>query len=156
MSVSRRDFLGLVGVSVVGVAALGVAGSVSSRAQARRPARRRDWIVQSVGAVQKGAVPIVLHDRASGELLTVEACRSAATGGADRVAVAKSAQFDLFLVNDGAGRAPTAVDHVAAVRALAEHLDRAGVGVPATVLTQDARLQQHRGLRDTNDDFARA
>ena len=108
----------------------------------------------------------MLQDRASGELLTVEACRSSANhsganhsganhSGANRGAVAQSAHFDLFVVNDGAGRAPTAVDHVAAVRALAEHLDRAGVGVPASVLTQDARLEQHRGLRDTNDDFAR-
>jgi hypothetical protein len=151
MSVSRRDFLALVGSSVAGAAAGAVALEVAGASGSQAPVSR-DWIVQSVGAVKKGAVPITLVDRNSRTTLVLNACRKANGSGA----VASSAHCDLFVVNDGQGGTQTPRDHVIAARALARHLDAKQIGLPAAVLTQGARLAKHRDLHDTADDFAHA
>lgn len=147
MSVSRRDFLALVGASLAGAAAFAVVGRTASASAPSTSGGH--WFVRQVGAVSKGAVPITLEHSATGETLKVEACRR---GGAQH-AVASSRKFDLLLVNNGEGRAQTPREHVAAVRALAEHLDRNVKAVPAPLLTQDARLRQVAELTTTNDDF---
>jgi len=155
MSVSRRDFLTLVGTSVAVVAAVGsVAGlALGTSASGAAPAGASvgdAWRVASIGAVQKGAVPIRLVHVHTGEALLIDACRR----GSSRPPVASSARFDLYLANNGAGRAPTPQAHVAAARALAVHLDRHVDGVPAPLLTLDARHAQHAELFERNDDFA--
>lgn len=150
MSVSRRDFLALLGtsfaVATVAAATTGVAAGTAGQSAASLSADR--WVVAEVGAVTKGAVPITLRNTASGETLLVEACRR---GGA-KAPVAQSAKLDLFLANNGQGSAPTPVAHVRAARALAAHLDRTVAQVPAAVLTQSARLDRHAELSQVNDD----
>ncbi len=109
------------------------------------------WIVEQIGAVDKGAVSISLRHDATGERLLVDVCRK---GSAN--APASSRHFDLFLANAGQGQAPTPRHHVEAVRALAGHLDRHVRAVPATLQTQDTRLAEQVDLHRTNDDFAAA
>lgn len=156
MSVSRRDFLALVGTSVAGAAVVGAAGrSISSSFNDKKLGDKKvsgsadSWIVESIGAVQMGAVPITLKHAVSGERLSVEACRKGFSG---RQAVASSKQFDLFLVNNGQGHAQTPASHTLAVRSLAKHLDRTVKAVPTTVQTMEARLTQHSELFQQNDD----
>ena len=149
MSFSRRDFLALVGTSVAGVAVVGAAGRSLAAATTSTVAAGSDsWIVQSIGAVQKGAVPITLVHAVTGERLQVEACRR----GSGRQAVASSRQFDLFLVNNGQGHVQTPASHTVAVRSLAKHLDRTVKAVPNTVVTMAARQSNHAELYTTNDD----
>lgn len=148
MSVSRRDFLALLGTSfavATVVSATNGAGAVSQAAAAGQADR---WVVAQVGAVAKGAVPITLRNTVTGETLLVEACRR---GGA-KAPVAQSKHLDLFLANNGQGAAPTPAAHVQAARALAAHLDRTVTSVPAAVLTQSARLDRHAELSQVNDD----
>ncbi len=153
MSVSRRDFLGLVGTTIAGVAVV-AAGQKWVKAQSSQTiqAGQADaWTVQAVGAVRHGAVPVTLVHQVTGEQLVVEACRR----GSSRPAVASSSRFDLFLANRGDGRTETPRHHELAARALAKHLDQLGAEAPSAVLTMDARLRTHRELFDTNDDFVR-
>ncbi|MBM4344721.1 MAG: hypothetical protein FJ100_15250 [Deltaproteobacteria bacterium] len=145
MSVSRRDFMALLGtsvaVTVAGSAVLVAAGAPTNGAAGK-------WIVEHIGAVSKGAIPVTLRNDATGEVLRVEACRR----GLAANPVAKSAQFDLFLANDGKGHAQTNRDHVAAVQGLAAHLDRTVHSVPAAVQTMGERLSAHAELHTTADD----
>ncbi len=145
MSVSRRDFMALLGTSVA-VTVAGSAALVAAGAPAKAPAGK--WIVEHIGAVSKGAIPVTLRNDVTGETLRVEACRR----GLAANPVAKSAHFDLFVANDGQGHAPTNRDHVAAVQGLAAHLDRTVQAVPATVLTMGERLTAHADLHATADD----
>jgi hypothetical protein len=152
MSVSRRDFLALLGTSFAVAAAAGAVtgtGATSGSAAAATGASADQWVVAEVGAVSKGAVPISLRNAATGEVLLVEACRR---GGA-KAPVAQSKHLDLFLANNGQGSSQTPAAHVHAARALASHLDRTVAHVPATVLTQSARLDVHAELTQTNDDL---
>jgi len=146
MSVSRREFLALLGTSVAATAAVAVAGAEGVAPQGATPPVAGRWIVDQIGAVSKGAVPITLRHDLTGEVLHIEACKRSASANP----IASSARFDLFLANDGAGRAPTARHHVAAVRSLAEHLDRAEV--PHGVVTMAEREAIHAELRATADD----
>lgn len=145
MSVSRRDFLALLGTSVAAAAAV---AAVGSKGQSALPAG--NWIVEQIGAVHKGAVPITLRHDQTGERLLVEACRKGSLANP----VVAGRRFDLFLANDGKGAAPTPAHHVAAVRSLADHLDRNVKAVPETVLTMAKRQRVHGELHTTNDDFA--
>lgn len=147
MSLTRRDFLALVGTSLAGAAAVATVGRTSATAGAAKV--DETWQVAAVGAVTKGAVPITLRNQQTGEQIVVEACRRSGRPGA----VAASRDFDLFVVNNGAGRAQTPRSHVVAARALARHLDSQPVQVPEPVLTMEARLSRHADLLDTNDDF---
>lgn len=149
MSVSRRDFLALVGTSVAGAAALGGVAGLSLAAP-DAVALAGNWLVESIGAVDKGAVPIRLVHQTTGEALLIEACRR----GSGRAPVASSRHFDLYLANNGAGRAQTPKGHVLAVRSLADHLDKHVTEAPAAVLTMDARQSRHGELYARNDDFA--
>lgn len=149
MSFSRRNFLALVGTSVAGAAVVGAAGRVAGSTSSSVAASQTDrWVVQSIGAVQKGAVPITLANAVTGERLSVEACRR----GSGRAAVASSKHFDLFLVNNGQGNVATPASHTVAVRSLAKHLDRTVTAVPSTVQTMEARLTSHAELFQQNDD----
>ena len=144
MSVSRRDFLALVGTAVAGAAVL----SRSKLAAAQPAAVKADrWTVQTVGAVKHGAVAITLVHQTTGEKLVVDACRHGKNSP-----VASSKQFDLFLANQGEGSKATPRHHTLAVRSLAKQLDKLDVKVPAPVLTMDARLAKHDALRSVNDD----
>ncbi|MSQ83638.1 MAG: hypothetical protein EXR77_12260 [Myxococcales bacterium] len=148
MSVSRRDFLALLGTSVAATAAVAAGVSASLHPAGTAQAADGSWIVEQIGAVSKGAVPITLrHDR-SGEILRIEACRR----GLAANPVARSAHFDLFIANDGRGHAQTARGHVAAAHSLAEHLDRNVKTVPDTVLTMRDRLSAHADLHGIGDD----
>lgn len=164
MSVSRREFLALVGTAFAGAAAvpalatLGRPSSASTEpATGTDPASEADptsesarggqWIVDQIGAVNKGAVPVLLRHDPSGELLRVEVCRK---GSAN--AVASSRHFDLFLANTGRGSAPTPRHHVLAARALAAHLDRHVRAMPAALQTQEARMASQVALHQCNDD----
>lgn len=158
MSVSRREFLTLLGTSFAGVAAVAGLGQLSAAAGATASAGQDTaavaggrWIVDQIGAVNKGAVPVTLRNDLSGEQLLVDVCRK---GSAN--AVASSRHFDLFLANAGQGNAPTPSHHVQAARALATHLDRHVRAVPATLQTQDARLASQLDLHRRNDDLANA
>ena len=151
MSFSRRDFIALVGTSVAGVAVVSAAGrSVSVPASSSSVAAKGadSWVVDSIGAVAKGAVPITLRHATTGERLSVEACRR----GSGRQAVASSRDFDLFLVNNGQGHAQTPASHTLAVRSLAKHLDKTVKAVPSTVVTMAKRQSKHAELYTTNDD----
>lgn len=158
MSVSRREFLTLLGTSFAGVAAVaslaqvGAAADVAS-ASSLQPAQAGagNWIVEQIGAVSKGAVSISLRHDATGERLLVDVCRKGAAN-----APASSRHFDLFLANAGQGQAPTPRHHVAALRALASHLDQHVQSVPATLQTQATRLVEHVDLHRTNDDIVAA
>jgi hypothetical protein len=158
MSVSRRDFIALLGTSVAAAAAVSAAGKPSTLSGATTSTGASastagsDWIVEQIGAVSKGAVPITLRNASSGEHLLVEACRK----GASLPAVASSRHFDLFLANNGRGQAQTPVHHVAAARALGAHLDRHVEAVPATVMTMDSRQAAHGELHRVNDDHVAA
>lgn len=156
MSVSRREFLTLLGTSFAGVAAV---ASLSQMGAAANPSPALplqpgqtgagNWIVEQIGAVNKGAVAISLRHDATGERLLVDVCRK---GSAN--APASSRHFDLFLANAGQGQAPTPRHHVQAMRALASHLDRHVRSVPATLQTQETRLAEQVDLHRTNDDVA--
>jgi hypothetical protein len=150
MSFSRRDFIALVGTSVAGAAVVGAAGrSVSATSSSSVAKKATDsWVVDSIGAVAKGAVPITLRHATTGERLSVEACRR----GSGRQAVASSRDFDLFLVNNGQGHAQTPASHTLAVRSLAKHLDKTVKAVPSTVVTMASRQSKHAELYTTNDD----
>ncbi len=160
MSVSRRDFLALLGTSVAAAAAVAAVGSKGQSAaaagQSSLPAG--NWIVEQIGAVNKGAVPITLRHDQTGERLLVEACRRSGQrsrlGGAMANPVVAGRRFDLFLANNGQGSAPTQAHHHVALRALADHLDRNVKQVPETVLTMAKRQRVHGGLHTTNDDSA--
>jgi hypothetical protein len=147
MSVSRRDFMALVGTAVAGASILSRSSLAASAQTAAPPTDAARWTVQSVGSVRHGAVPITLANQVNGELLVVDACRRGLSSP-----VASSRHFDLFLANQGEGRKSTPRHHTLAVRALAEHLDRLGIEAPAPVQTMSARLAQHDGLRTVNDD----
>jgi len=151
MSISRRDFMSLVGGSVAGAAAVAVGSKIVSSSPAVASSNKLDaWRVAEVGQVALGAVPILLVNRASGEELRVEAC-----GRGSRLhPVASSKRFDLFVANGGDGSARTSRDHVLVTRALARKLDRQVDAVPAGVLTMEARQRAHRGLYETNDEIA--
>jgi hypothetical protein len=158
MSVSRREFLTLLGTSFAGVAAVAGLGQLGGSASSTAPAGQGasattggNWIVDQIGAVDKGAVPVALRNDLSGEKLRVDVCRK---GSAN--AVASSRHFDLFLANAGQGNAPTPRHHVEAARALAAHLDRHVRAVPATLQTQDHRLASQLDLHRTNDDLLSA
>lgn len=157
MSVSRREFLTLLGTSFAGVAAVASLAQVGSAAAPAsslpQPAQAGagNWIVEQIGAVNKGAVSISLRHDATGERLLVDVCRKGAAN-----APASSRHFDLFLANAGQGQAPTPRHHVAAVRALAGHLDQHVRSVPATLQTQATRLTEHVDLHRTNDDSVAA
>ncbi|MBI5611377.1 MAG: hypothetical protein HY902_21070 [Deltaproteobacteria bacterium] len=152
MSVSRRDFLALLGTSVAAAAAVAAVGSKGqsegSTGLGALPAG--NWIVEQIGAVHKGAVPITLRHDQTGERLLVEACRKGSLANP----VVAGRRFDLFLANNGQGAAPTQAHHMAAVRSLADHLDRNVKAVPDTVLTMAKRQRVHGDLHTTNDDFA--
>lgn len=149
MSVSRRDFIALVGTSVAGAAVVGAAGRQVAAASSNATTAAADrWVVDSIGAVSKGAVPITLVNSTNGDRLVVEACRR----GSGRQAVASSRDFDLFLVNNGQGHTQTPASHTLAVRSLAKHLDKTVKAVPATVTTMAARQSKHAELYTTNDD----
>ncbi len=149
MSFSRRDFIALVGTSVAGVAVVSAAGrSVTAASSSSVAAGSDNWVVDSIGAVSKGAVPITLVHATTGERLNVEACRR----GSGRQSVASSRDFDLFLVNNGQGHAQTPASHTLAVRSLAKHLDKTVKAVPSTVVTMAARQSKHAELYTTNDD----
>lgn len=165
MSISRRDFLGLVGGSVAGatVVAAGVrAGGVASSGAAssgtaagvteQAPAALAAWVVAEVGQVDRGALPFVLENRSTGERLRVEACRH----GQGSAPVARSAEFDLFVANHGDGGARTAREHELVARALAKQLDGVRATAPAGVTSLDARHAQHRSLFTTADDVSNA
>ncbi len=143
MSVSRREFLALLGMSLAGAALVGVTASAAPR-KARRSAAD-GWRVASVGAPRRGAVPITLQSLTNDESLVVEVCRR----GGSRAPVAASRQFDLFLANQGTGTTDTPRDHILAVRALARRLDKLQTVVPAPLLTMDERLHQHAELFET-------
>ncbi len=151
MSVSRREFLALLGTSIAGTAAVAVAGanSAGSATPSAEPADA-GWIVDQIGAVSKGAVPITLRRASTGEVLRVDACRR----GLAANPVASSRQFDLFLANDGRGNAPSPRHHVAAAQGLAAHLDRKIVAsLPAAVLTMQQRQAVHAELHTSSDDL---
>lgn len=154
MSFSRRDFIALVGTSVAGVAVISTNGRpaaatpASSSAAGTGAGAEDSWIVEAIGAVAKGAVPITLVHVTTGERLHVEACRR----GSGRKSVASSRDFELFLVNNGQGHAPTTASHTLAVRSLAVHLDKTVKSVPDTVVTMAARQSKHAELYTTNDD----
>ena len=148
MSVSRRDFLALLGTSFAVATVAAATHTLTSGSAAPAAGAADHWVVAQVGAVAKGAVPITLRNAATGETLLVEACRR---GGA-KAPVTQSEHLDLFLANNGQGAAQTPAAHVRAARALAMHLDRTVTSVPATVLTQSARLDRHAELSQVNDD----
>ena len=144
--------MALVGTSVAGVAAVSAVGRSATApvaaAGSAGAARSDQWVVESIGAVAKGAVPITLVHATTGERLNVEACRR----GSGRKSVASSRDFDLFLANNGQGHAPTSASHTVAIRSLAKHLDKNVKAVPATVVTMAARQSKHAEVYTTNDD----
>lgn len=111
-----------------------------------------DWSVAEVGQVDRGALPFVVENRTTGERLRIEACRH----GARLEPVARSAELDLFVANNGDGSARTAREHQLVARALARKIDSVRAQVPASVTSMDARHAQHRGLFTTADDLANA
>lgn len=151
MSISRRDFLSLVGTSVAGAAAVAATAKATGRTVGvhKAPAHNATWKVSAVGRVQQGSVPVTLTHEATGEQLRIDICRRSA--GAQPVA--RSARYDLFVVNGGTGATPTTRDHHVAARALAKKLDQAGVKAPKTLKTMERRLAEHPELHDNNDDF---
>ena len=154
MSISRRDFMSLIGSSVAGAAALTVGSRYihSSGAQSTDAASLKAWRVSAVDPVEQGAVPIVLENTVSGETLRVDICRK----GSRLSPVAQSQRFDLFLANGGNGASPTRREHTLVVRSLARRLDAEGAQVPNSVLSMDARLAEHPELFDTSDDIVNA
>ncbi|MCO4764327.1 MAG: hypothetical protein KC502_22645 [Myxococcales bacterium] len=154
MSISRRDFMSLVGTSVAGATALAAsaryAGSTAQGAQST--AHLQQWRVAAIGAVDRGAVPFTLENSQTGERIRVDACRT----GSRRGPVASSSKFDLFLHNGGSGSSPTERDHQLVARSLAKRLDAERSQAPEAVLTMDARLDRHPELFQTNDDRASA
>jgi len=160
MSISRRNFLALLGTAVAGASAVGAtSGGMAARAGAKPSARAPQsakksgvWIVREIGAVRTGAVPITLTHRETGENLLLEACQR----GMGHPPVAQSAQFDLYVVNQGTGNVPTRREHVLAARALAGALDRLPASVVPDVLTMADRASKHPELREVNDDHAKA
>lgn len=146
MSVTRRDFLALLGTSVAAGAVVAV--GVSKSAASAPATVSGNWIVDQIGAVSKGAVPITLRHDVTGETLRVDACRR----GLASNPVASSAHFDLFIANNGRGAAPTTRQQLAAVKGLAAHLDRNVADVPAQVLTMRERQAAHAELHTTSDD----
>ena len=164
MSISRRNFLALLGTAVAGASAVGATsgGSATLGGSAARAGRQAGaakagkkngvWIVREIGAVRTGAVPITLTHRETGENLLLEACQR----GMGHTPVAQSAQFDLYLVNQGAGNVRTDREHVLAARALAGALDRLPSSALPDVLTMADRAARHPELREVNDDLAKA
>ncbi len=147
MSISRRDFMSLVGTSVAGATAVAAAVRYAGAPSATSSQPDlRSWHIAEVGAVDRGAVPFTLENRTTGERLRVEACRS----GSRRNPVASGGEFDLFLHNNGSGSSATQREHQLVARSLARRLDR--TAAPEAVLTMDARLDKHPELFDTNDD----
>lgn len=154
MSVSRRDFISLVGASVAGAAVVtaGAKASDAPAAAATATEGSGDWSVAEVGQVDRGALPFVLENRKTGERLRIEACRHG-----DRLEpVARSADLDLFVANHGDGSARTVREHQLVARALARQIDEVRAQVPVSVTSMDARHAQHRGLFTTADDHANA
>ena len=154
MSISRRDFISLVGASVAGATAVAV-GSQLLEGQVGATTTVEpvgDWSVAEVGQVDRGALPFVLENRTTGERLRIEACRH----GARLEPVARSAELDLFVANNGDGSARTVREHQLVARALARKIDSVSAQVPVSVTSMDARHAQHRGLFTTADDLANA
>ncbi len=155
MSISRRDFISLVGTSVAGATVVAVgARYAANTATAGTPAAEaasaslQGWRISDVGAVDQGAVPFFLENSDTGERLRIDACRT----GSRRSPVASSREFDLFLHNGGSGSAHTQRDHQVVARSLASHLDQQRASAPEAVLTMDDRLDRHPELFQTNDD----
>ncbi|HAN30265.1 MAG TPA: hypothetical protein DCQ06_01585 [Myxococcales bacterium] len=150
MSISRRDFLSLVGTSVAGAAAV-TAGSqlIGRQNSAGQAVNLNEWQVSEVGSLDRGAVPFTLRNARTGESLRVDACRRSSGG---RTPVASSRELDLFLHNNGAGSEATQREHQLVTRALAKRLDAQQASAMDTMLTMDARLDRHPDLHQTNDD----
>ena len=153
MSISRRDFISLVGTSVAGATAIAVgaryaASAATSAATSTTAAATQTWHITEVGAIARGAVPFVLQNQETGEQLRIDACRR----GSRRSPVASSRQFDLFLHNNGSGSAHTQPSHEVVARSLASRLDQQRTQAPEAVLTMDDRLDRHPELFQTNDD----
>ncbi len=143
----------LVGSSVAGAAVVAAgARALQGSSDAAELASVGDWHVAEVGAVDRGALPFLLENRNSGERLRVEACRR----GARLEPVARSAEFDLFLANQGDGAAQTTRTHQIVARALARRLDADGARAPVGVTSLEARHAAHRDLFSTADDPANA
>ena len=149
MSISRRDFLSLVGTSVAGAAAVSAGTQLIGRGSSASRTMN-DWQVSEVGAIDRGAVPFTLSNARTGEALRIDACRR----GSRRSPVASSREFDLFVHNNGAGNAATQKEHQLVARALAKRLDAERTPAADAMLTMDARLSRHPDLYDTNDDPA--
>lgn len=149
MSISRRDFISLVGTSVAGATALAVgARYAAGTAVSTAAAPTQSWHITEVGAIQRGAVPFILQNQETGEQLQIDACRR----GSRRSPVASSREFDLFLHNGGSGSAHTQPSHEIVARSLATRLDQQRTQAPEAVLTMDDRLSRHPELFQTNDD----
>ncbi len=154
MSISRRDFMTLLGGSVVGAAAVAAGGRLNpSRPAAGVSQARLDaWKVAEIGQVQHGAVPITVANGSTGERITFEVCRK----GSVRAPVATSSHYDLYVANGGTGNTPSRREHVLVGRALSQRLDHAVGAAPVGLLTMDERLASHPELFNTSDDFANA
>jgi hypothetical protein len=168
MSISRRDFINLVGTSVAGASAIAVSarmlsGNVAADSPTTvspttvspttgSPASVGNWSVAEVGAVDRGAIPFIIENRDSGERIRIEGCRR----GSRLQPVAQSRDLDLFLANNGDGSARTAREHELVARALARHIDANRSAMPASVVSLDTRHARHRELFTTADDPANA
>ena len=154
MSISRRDFMTLLGGSVVGAAAVAAGGKLSAqRPKAATSQTRLDsWKVAEIGQIQLGAVPITVANGNTGERITFEVCRK----GSVRTPIATSAHYDLYVANGGTGNTPSQREHVLVGRALSQRLDRTIGAAPSGLLTMDDRLARHPELFDTSDDLANA
>lgn len=154
MSISRRNFLTLLGAALAGATGGSIAarsGATKAAATGKAASAKTDdvWIVREIGAVRTGAVPITLEHRQTNERLVVEACRR----GSGHAPVAQSERFDLFLVNQGAGDVRTERAHVLAARALASALNRLPSDQVPNVLTMSDRASKHPELLEINDDL---
>lgn len=103
-------------------------------------ARVAGCTIASIGALEAGAVSLVLQDR-DGQSFGVEVC---ARGDEGHAGPGRTAYFDVFVVNEGDGATPTFESHGLAAMAVADVLrvneERVGNG---GFLTLDERLHQH-------------
>ena len=153
MSISRRDFMSLVGGSVAGATAVAVSSKLVTNAPAASvSAVQQDWRIAEIGQPSTGAQPLLLVNHSNGEELHIELCRR----GSRQQPVASSRHFDVFLANGGNGAVRTSREHVVVARNLAGKLDRHFAQVPRGVLSMDERQARHRELYETSDDIISA
>ncbi len=153
---SRREVLKAVGIGASGAALAAVVVRKTATPRAPEAERAADdpaqaWLgdlvgqrlgtytVVSVGAIERGGVPVVL-EAASGRAFRVDVLR--VEPGVDRAGIGEASSVSVYLRNGGDGSTATDEELGLGAMALASELarrDRAGMKPPSALLTMSER-----------------